>query len=329
MDITKSVLLVVINLFIITRGFGMNDVCPTGDKSCMEPIFGLGLLKWDKCSKTGVLLRYQKLSLLQCVKECFVTSQCTSINFRQNWDVCEVVTAVTNSNDMDDDSKCVKSYISSWEKSLAGKCVDHTCAAGSKCQFDHMTTNVVCIDAYCKDLPYIPNAKTVEHFGLQRQFNVENKCACHNNFKMQGRPFAVCQNTECSSNGFQFDGETTTCIKLVSTSGTTWKDARKYCQQQEGGDLVSITSKAKWDFIMGNFNSVGPVWIGLKDKKWMTGESFNNIFGVTVQLNDYDGAYPSEVENSCGLLVRWSSNKLQDENCNIRKRTKFLCEIHM
>lgn len=61
--------------------------------------------------------------------------------------------------------------------------------------------------------------------------------------------------TDCASNGFQFDGETTTCIKLVSTSGTTWKDARKYCQQQEGGDLVSITSKAKWDFIMGNFSS--------------------------------------------------------------------------
>ncbi|VDI47402.1 Hypothetical predicted protein [Mytilus galloprovincialis] len=192
----------------------------------------------------------------------------------------------------------------------------------------------------CKDLPSVPNAETVEHFGLQRQFNMGNKYTCHDNYKMQGRPFAVCQNTgdwkimltciyDCASNGFQFDGETTTCIKLVSTSGTTWKDARKYCQQQEGGDLVSITSKAKWDFIMGNFSSVGPVWIGLKDKKWMTGESFHNIYGVTVQLNDYDGAYPSEVENSCGLLVRWSSNKLQDENCNIRKRLKFLCEIDM
>lgn len=60
--------------------------------------------------------------------------------------------------------------------------------------------------------------------------------------------------TECTSNGFQFDEGTSTCIKLVSTNGTTWGDARKYCQQYEGGDLVSIVSKEKWDFIIGNFS---------------------------------------------------------------------------
>lgn len=61
--------------------------------------------------------------------------------------------------------------------------------------------------------------------------------------------------TECGSNKFQFDGETTTCMELVTTDGITWEDARKHCQQHEGGDLVSITSKSKWDFIMGNFKS--------------------------------------------------------------------------
>lgn len=47
----------------------------------------------------------------------------------------------------------------------------------------------------CKDLPSVPNAETVEYFGLQRQFNMGNKYTCHDNYKMQGRPFAVCQNT--------------------------------------------------------------------------------------------------------------------------------------
>ncbi|XP_063438690.1 uncharacterized protein LOC134719635 [Mytilus trossulus] len=116
-------------------------------------------------------------------------------------------------------------------------------------------------------------------------------------------------------------------MQLVTTDGTTWEDARKHCQQHEGGDLVSITSKAKWDFIMKNFRNVGRVGIGLKDKKWMTGESFENIFGITFQLNDYDGAYPSEVDNTCGVLVPLSKNKLQDENCNLRPMQKFLCEI--
>lgn len=59
----------------------------------------------------------------------------------------------------------------------------------------------------------------------------------------------------------------------------------------------------------------------------MTGEIFDNIFGVTEQLNNYDGDYPLEVENSCGVLRPLSSDILQDENCNIRLSRKFLCEI--
>lgn len=50
--------------------------------------------------------------------------------------------------------------------------------------------------------------------------------------------------TDCDTHGFQFDGETSTCIKLISTSGSTWKEARTLCQQ-EGGDLVIIVSKKK------------------------------------------------------------------------------------
>ncbi|VDI36993.1 Hypothetical predicted protein [Mytilus galloprovincialis] len=109
--------------------------------------------------------------------------------------------------------------------------------------------------------------------------------------------------TECTSSGFQFDEGTSTCIKLVSTNGTTWEDARKYCQQYEGGDLVSIVSKEKWDFIIGNFSGVGAVWIGLRYYTWITGESFSNIYGVTMQLNNYDRVYPSEISNNvCDVL---------------------------
>ncbi|VDH99145.1 Hypothetical predicted protein [Mytilus galloprovincialis] len=163
----------------------------------------------------------------------------------------------------------------------------------------------------CKDLPSVPNAETVEHFGLQRQFNMGNKYACNDDYKMQGTPLAVCQNTgdwktmftcvyECDTHGLQFDGETSTCIKLISTSGSTWKEARTLCQQ-EGGDLVIIVSKKKWDSVFDYFRSIDRAWVGLKDKRWMNGESFNNIFEITVQLNDYDRDYPMEIENTCGI----------------------------
>lgn len=61
----------------------------------------------------------------------------------------------------------------------------------------------------------------------------------------------------------------------------------------------------------------------------MTGESFNNVFEIKVQLNDYDRDYPKEDENRCGIIALSSSIPLQDENCNIRKRENFLCEIRM
>ncbi|VDH99146.1 Hypothetical predicted protein [Mytilus galloprovincialis] len=97
----------------------MNDVCPADNKSCEEPnIFVPGLLEFGKCLKVGVLLRYHKVSLLECVKECLITSQCTSFNYRHNWNLCDVVSSVSNSNDVDDDTTCVTSDISSWEKEL-------------------------------------------------------------------------------------------------------------------------------------------------------------------------------------------------------------------
>ncbi|CAG2230281.1 unnamed protein product [Mytilus edulis] len=83
----------------------MKDVSPADNLSCEEPnISGPGLLKFGKCSKIGVLLRYHQLSLLECVKECLITSQCISINYRHNWNLCDVVTSVSNSNDMDNDT---------------------------------------------------------------------------------------------------------------------------------------------------------------------------------------------------------------------------------
>ncbi|CAC5416917.1 unnamed protein product [Mytilus coruscus] len=168
-------------------------------------------------------------------------------------------------------------------ESLAGKCADHNCEEGQKCQLNAKGNDIICVEIYCKGLPITPHGELQEPFGLRRNLDTGNKYKCDNGYKMKGKPFAVCKSP----------GQWTVLFNCTSAKG------------------------------------VGSVWIGLKDKRWMTGESFKNIFGVTIQLNDYDGGYPSEVENSCGLLYSLSSMPLQDENCNIRKRPKFLYEIHM
>lgn len=49
-----------------------------------------------------------------------------------------------------------------------------------------------------------------------------------------------------------YDHITNSCIKIgESTDSLTWEDSREECQK-DGGDLISITSYEKMDFIMNN-----------------------------------------------------------------------------
>jgi hypothetical protein len=66
------------------------------------------------------------------------------------------------------------------------------------------------------------------------------------------------------------------------------------------------------------------VWIGLKDKTWMTGESFVNVFDISTQLNNYDITFTYDPEEHCGVMKLASTTPLQDESCNIRKK-HFFC----
>ena len=57
------------------------------------------------------------------------------------------------------------------------------------------------------------------------------------------------QIVECKEVGYDYDSETNTCLKVLeSSSGVTWKEARVICQQ-DGGDLISMSTKVKWDFV--------------------------------------------------------------------------------
>ena len=55
---------------------------------------------------------------------------------------------------------------------------------------------------------------------------------------------------KCQAVRYDYDLETNTCLKLLeSTSGVTWREARVICQQN-GGDLISILTKEKWEFVI-------------------------------------------------------------------------------
>ncbi|CAG2201253.1 CD206 [Mytilus edulis] len=131
----------------------------------------------------------------------------------------------------------------------------------------------------------------------------------------------------CTNKGYYYDMYSNTCLKMFAdNTGKTWTNARKHCIYN-GGDLISLTTSAKWEFV-SNFTSCRTnMWIGLKDEKWVTNEIFKNVFNVTVDFNQYDSDFPADTEQLCGKYAYTSSLVLQDESCNLRLKEMYVCEI--
>ena len=60
---------------------------------------------------------------------------------------------------------------------------------------------------------------------------------------------------------------------------------------------------------------------------WLTGEIFVNVFGVDMQLNEYDAQFSWDLESNCVMLALNWAVPLQDESCNIRTKYIFVCEV--
>jgi hypothetical protein len=92
------------------------DELYTGENNeCNRPnVVKLGLLETHRCQQNGVLRRINQISLLDCVKECFMTSQCTAINYRRNWYLCDINMDSTIDVDFVKETGCVYSRIDTW-----------------------------------------------------------------------------------------------------------------------------------------------------------------------------------------------------------------------
>ncbi|CAC5359055.1 ANGPT1 [Mytilus coruscus] len=124
--------------------FSMTDVCAKDDFECQHPnINQHGRLQVGRCRTTNIFHRMHSISMLDCLKECMVTSQCKGINYRSHWPLCDIVGV---SEDFTPETDCVYTDISEWSKSIAGKCRVHTCNDGEKCVFDREKQK--CITAY-------------------------------------------------------------------------------------------------------------------------------------------------------------------------------------
>ncbi|XP_052079172.1 uncharacterized protein LOC127717536 [Mytilus californianus] len=172
----------------------LEEFCEQDDFECQHSnnIDGIGYLQHDRSQQSNILRRLQQLSMLECVRECFLTSWCVAVNYRKNWKICDVLGDLTAGENLQIEVGSIYTKRSTWSKSLSGSCADHTCFAGEKC-VQLRTGGNNCSSVYCKDsVPIADNATYIETFGLYRNLKAGNKFKCKAGFLMIGRPFIVC-----------------------------------------------------------------------------------------------------------------------------------------
>ncbi|CAG2217290.1 unnamed protein product [Mytilus edulis] len=175
-------------LMSISGWLGLTNVCHKDNLDCWkQSIRQVGVIQFERCQSTDILRRLIGISMLECVKECMITSHCTGINYRQLWLMCDILGDL---KDLTSEINCVYSAIKTWNKSMAGECKNHTCKNGEKCVID--ADNWKCEPAFCVDSPYSLNAVSAERFGPYRNIGAAVKFKCKHNYEMNGKPYSQC-----------------------------------------------------------------------------------------------------------------------------------------
>ncbi|CAG2223135.1 unnamed protein product [Mytilus edulis] len=268
----------------------LDDVCFKDDIECKRPnIKTIGNLQHGKCLKENILRQLRGKSLLECVKECLVTSQCIGINYRKAWPLCDVVGRSTEA--LSKETGCLYSDITTWSKDLAGHCKDKTCNAGKHCKLDD-TGQPICILSYCAWKPMISNATSTDKFGMHRDIGKGNKYKCDDGYNMRGRPFLVCE----------IDGTWTSLFCCIPKEGIV------DCGNLPIGSPSGVyTTVYKFD-VYCEMNSTGSGWTVIQRRT-------NGVTDFKLEWNDYKLGFGSLTAE------HWLGNHYLF-NININKSTR-------
>ena len=89
--------------------------CENDASYCNNPnLYELGSINFGKCNVGYVLHRIEKTTLLKCVKECLKLANCTSINFRNPWQLCDLNGGNDFQYNLVEEGGCMFSEISEW-----------------------------------------------------------------------------------------------------------------------------------------------------------------------------------------------------------------------
>ncbi|CAG2236455.1 unnamed protein product [Mytilus edulis] len=96
----------------------MKDVCDRDDLECQHPnkIDKTGHLETGKSQQDNILRRITRVSMLECIKECFVTSQCMAVNYRKNWKLCDLLAELPPDKNLRNELGSIYTKVSTWNK---------------------------------------------------------------------------------------------------------------------------------------------------------------------------------------------------------------------
>ncbi|XP_052080667.1 techylectin-5B-like [Mytilus californianus] len=298
-----------------TAGFGwtqyrclLEEFCEQDDTECQHPnsIDGIGYLQHDRSQQSNILRRLQQLSMLECVRECFYTSRCVAVNYRKNWKLCDVLDELPAIENLKVEAGNIYTKRSTWSKSLAGSCADHTCFVGEKC-VKLRTGGNNCSSVYCKDsVPIADNATCIETFGLYRNLKAGNKFKCKAGFLMIGRPFIVCNEPgkwnkmfSCKDKGFLPNDCSDISQGGVSGVYTIYPNDQKlevYCDMETAGFGWTVFQRRingtidffrRWsDYRIGFGNLKSEFWLGNKFINLITSTAKYRLY---IHLEDFEG----------------------------------------
>lgn len=96
----------------------LEEFCKQDDIECLHPnnINGISHLQHDRSQLSNILRRLQLLSLIECVRECFLTSWCIAVNYRKNWKICDILGQPTIGENLQIEEASIFTKRSSWSK---------------------------------------------------------------------------------------------------------------------------------------------------------------------------------------------------------------------
>ncbi|CAG2212485.1 unnamed protein product [Mytilus edulis] len=105
--------------------------------------------------------------MLNCVKECIMTSQCIGVNYRYDWLMCDLL---RDTKHIISETGCIFRDIATWPK------VSKYCD--------------MALD--CAEVPVVNKAVSTERFGVHRNIGAGVKFKCEDGYTISGWPYSIC-----------------------------------------------------------------------------------------------------------------------------------------